>query len=129
MDDAIYRINTAEAASLLGVTERRARQLARFLHAERDEMGNWWFDKAAVLEHSEVRAMDRKGKVAMARLEDLERDVDRLAQAVDLVMRTLGAHLIDVEDTLERHLSTEQEEAPNPGEGNPESGAVEQADD
>lgn len=115
MDD---KIPSAEAASLLGVTQRRVRQLAQFLHGERDEMGNWWFDRGAVLEHAEVRSIQRRGLAAIQRLEHLEQEVERLQDAVDLLGRILGARLV----------VGDNEEAPEPGEGNPESGAGEQTD-
>jgi hypothetical protein len=63
------KISTGEVARMLGVTERRARQLAAPLRAERDELGNWWFDRNVVVEHAEMRAQQGRGQAAIGRLE------------------------------------------------------------
>ena len=66
----------------MGVTERRVRQLAELLHAERDLQGNWWFDEAVVMEHAEARAEQTRGSVSAKRIERLEADMSELMRMV-----------------------------------------------
>jgi hypothetical protein len=81
------RLSTAEAAEVVGLSERRIRQLAEFLHAERDPFGKLHFDPAIVdafaIERQAVRrTVTNSDRIVQLeqRVADLERAVKRLSK-------------------------------------------------
>lgn len=75
-------IPTAEAAAIAGVTERRMRQLAELLHAERDELGRLHFDRVVVDEYADRRRAAVRTITNAQRIDALEAEVAELRELI-----------------------------------------------
>lgn len=82
------RLNTAEAAEIIGLSERRVRQIAEFLHAERDPFGKLHFDPAIVDAYAAERQAVRKAATNADRIAELEERVEKLERTVKRLSRS-----------------------------------------
>lgn len=87
------RLTTAEAAEIVGVTERRIRQLAEFLHADRDEFGRLHFDPAVIATYAESRHSrldsEHRTRTNAERITALEARLEALEAALGPALPTL----------------------------------------
>lgn len=82
-------LTTAQTAAALNVTERRARQLAEFLHATRAPDGSLRFRAELVDGLVQSRATARRAETNSARLDRLEADVERLRAEIESLRKAL----------------------------------------
>lgn len=76
------RVSTAEAAEIIGVSERRVRQIAEFLHGERNEFGAFTFSRPIIEEYAAER-LSRAPTIEAEKVERLEEHVAALEAHID----------------------------------------------
>lgn len=120
------RLTTAETATLLGITERRVRQLGPMLGGAKGPDGNMTFDRGAVVEHAEMRGRQRTASMTTQQVGLMAEQMGVMQrQIADLTLHTRNLwmavnelqHAVLEHHPEEEHLNTvsDSEASQQPG--------------